>query len=124
MNCTSKQYDVLVMALWLLITYEYDLPIHKSFRQGKIAQKRKIPENFWLGLGTQMSYQRSWKNSRLEKRNIWENSCLPTGSLTDLKGFCENSGLGNGIFGKTTYLLGKGKLQNFFLRCIIFFQKC
>jgi hypothetical protein len=25
---------------------------------------------------TQMSYQKSWKNSRLEKRNIRENSCL------------------------------------------------
>jgi hypothetical protein len=35
-----------------------------------------------------MSYQRSWKNSPLEKRNIGENSCLRTGTLTDSKGFC------------------------------------
>jgi hypothetical protein len=59
-------------------------------------------ENFRLGTGTQTSYQRSWKKSRLEKRNIWEKSCLQTGTLTDSKGFCEISGLGNGISWKTS----------------------
>jgi hypothetical protein len=43
--------------------------------------KGKIRENSGLGTETQ-SYQRSWKNSRLEKRNIWENSFLQTGTLT------------------------------------------
>jgi hypothetical protein len=42
-----------------------------------------------------MSYQRSWKNSRLEKGNIRENSCLRTETLTDSKG------------------LGKGKTSGF-----------
>jgi hypothetical protein len=37
---------------------------------------------------------------RLEKRNIRENSCLRTGTLTDSKGFCENSGLGKEYPGK------------------------
>jgi hypothetical protein len=37
-----------------------------------------------------------WKNSRLEKRNIRENSCLWTETLTDSKGFCENPSLGKG----------------------------
>jgi hypothetical protein len=56
-------------------------------------------ENSRLGTGRQMSYQRSWKNSRLEKRNIQENSCLGTEKLTVSKGFCEN------------FSLEKGKLQ-------------
>jgi hypothetical protein len=46
--------------------------------------------------------QRSWKNSRPEKRYFRENSCLRTGTLSDSKGFCENSGLGKGISGKTS----------------------
>jgi hypothetical protein len=36
------------------------------------------------------------------KRNVWENSCLRIGTLTDSKGSCENSGLGMGISGKTS----------------------
>ncbi len=48
-----------------------------------------------------MSYPRSWKNSRLQKRNIREKSCLRTGTLTDTKGFCENSRLGEGISEET-----------------------
>jgi hypothetical protein len=58
--------------------------------------------NFRLGSGTQTSFQRSWKNSCREKRIIRENSCLRTVTLTDSKGFCENSGLGKGISGKTS----------------------
>jgi hypothetical protein len=54
-------------------------------------------ENFRLGTGTETSYQRSWKNSRMEKRNIQENSCRRTGTLTDSKGFCKNYELGKGI---------------------------
>jgi hypothetical protein len=38
------------------------------------------------------------------KRNVRENSCLRTGTLTDSKGFCENSGLGMEISGKTSRL--------------------
>jgi hypothetical protein len=69
---------------------------------GEDFQKGKIRENFRLGTGTQTSYQRSWKKSRLDKRNIREKSCLRTGTLTDSKEFCENSGLGKGISGKTS----------------------
>ncbi len=58
--------------------------------------EKKYEKISGLERGTQMSYQRSWKNSRLEKRNIWENFCLRTGTLTDSKGFCENSSLGKG----------------------------
>jgi hypothetical protein len=36
-----------------------------------------------------------------------ENSCLRTGTLTDSKGFCENSGLGKGISGKTSGFIGE-----------------
>jgi|688.fasta_scaffold792692_2 hypothetical protein len=32
MFCTSKQIDVLVMALWSLSKYEYNSPIHNLFR--------------------------------------------------------------------------------------------
>jgi hypothetical protein len=71
------------------IIYPYTIYVDK----GRLP---KIRENFRLGTGTQMSYQRSWKNSRLEKRNIRENSCLRTETLTDSKGFCENSSLGKG----------------------------
>jgi hypothetical protein len=38
-------------------------------RGGLPMQKGKILENLRLGTYTQTSYQRSWKNSRLEKRN-------------------------------------------------------
>jgi hypothetical protein len=51
----------------------------------------KIRENSGLEKGTQTSYLRFWKNSRLEKKNIRENSCLRTAILTNSKGFCENS---------------------------------
>jgi hypothetical protein len=44
---------------------------------------------------------RSWKNSWLEKRNFRKNSCLRTCTLTDSKGFYENSGLGKEISGET-----------------------
>jgi hypothetical protein len=53
-----------------------------------------------------MSYQRSWKNSRLKKRNIRENSCLRTETLTVSKGFCENSSLGKG----KNFRLNKGNI--------------
>jgi hypothetical protein len=71
------------------IIYQYTIYV-----KGRLSKRGKIREN--LGTGTQMSYQRSWKNFRLEKRNIRENSCLRTGTLTDSKGFCENSSLGKG----------------------------
>jgi hypothetical protein len=75
-----------------------------------------------------------WKNSLLEKRNIWENSCLRKGTLTVSKGFCENSWLGMGISGKTrgfiretcsrlervwsvTSQLGAGKWTGTFSQC-------
>jgi len=54
------------------IIYPYTIYVDK----GRLPKKGKIRENFRLGTGTQMSYQRPWKNSRLEKRNIRENSCL------------------------------------------------
>ncbi len=54
----------------------------KSSSKNFCLGKGKIREN--SGLGTEpQSYQRSWKNSRLEKRNVWENSCLQTGTLID-----------------------------------------
>ncbi len=69
-----------------------------------------------------------------EQRNIPENSCLWIGTLTDLKGFCENSWLGKGISGKipgfiretysrlervcsVTSWLGAGKATGSFLQC-------
>jgi hypothetical protein len=55
MYCTSKQTDVFVSALWSLIKYEYNLPIHNLIRKGKTPQKGKIQENFRLGTGTQTS---------------------------------------------------------------------
>jgi hypothetical protein len=73
--------------------------VYKNKLLGKTAQKGKIRENFRLGTGTQTSYQRSWKK---EKRNIRKSSCLRTVTLTDSKGFCENSLLGKGISGKTS----------------------
>ncbi len=51
--------------------------------------KGKIGENSWLETSTQTSYQRSWKNSRWEKRNIGDNPYLRTGALTDSKRFCD-----------------------------------
>jgi hypothetical protein len=50
-----------------------------------LAGRGKLGKNSGLETGSQSSYQRSWKNSRLEKRNIGENSCLRTGTLTDFK---------------------------------------
>ncbi len=50
-----------------------------------LAGRGKSGENSGLETSTLTSYQRSWKNSRLEKRNIGENSCLRTGTLTDSK---------------------------------------
>ncbi len=38
MYCSGKQFDVLVMALWSLIKYEYKLLIHNIFWYGKTAQ--------------------------------------------------------------------------------------
>jgi hypothetical protein len=52
-----------------------------------------------------MSYQRSWKNSRLERGNIRENSCLRTGTLTDSKGFYENS-----AWERENFRLSKGNI--------------
>ncbi len=43
----------------------------------------------------------------VEKRNIRENSCLRTGTLTDSKGFCEHSGLEKGIYGKVPGFIRK-----------------
>jgi hypothetical protein len=53
------------------IIYSYTIYLDR----GKTALNRKIRENFRLGRGIQTSYQRSWKNSLLEKRNIRENTC-------------------------------------------------
>jgi hypothetical protein len=43
MYCTSKQIDVFVMALWWLIKYEYNLPIHnlQYVDKGRLPKRRK-----------------------------------------------------------------------------------
>jgi hypothetical protein len=64
-------------------------PYPKYYDRGILTKsssgKGKIGENSGKEIGTQSSYQRSWKNSRLEKRNFGENSCLRTGTPTDFK---------------------------------------
>jgi hypothetical protein len=57
-------------------------------------------QEIWGKISCKGEPPRSWKNSRLDKRKIWENFCLQTGTPTDSKGFCKNSGLGKGISGK------------------------
>jgi hypothetical protein len=60
----------------------------KSQGKGKIRENLRAENRYTNELS------RSWKISRLEKRNIRENSCLRSGTLTFSKEFCEISRLG------------------------------
>jgi hypothetical protein len=77
-----------------------------------------------------MNYQRSWSNSRLEKRNIRETPACEKKTLTDSNGFCEIAAwesekcrLNKGnIFPSRKSLVsdipaGEGKTAKPFLRC-------
>jgi hypothetical protein len=79
------------------------IPVRGREKSGKAPGKLRAGNKYTV----QTSYQRSRKNSLLVKRNMQENSCLRTGVLTNSKGFCENSGLGKEISGKTSGLIRK-----------------
>ncbi len=75
----------------------------KSCSDDSCLGNRKIQENPWkLRAGKRYTDKLSniLEEFPAEQRNIPENSCLWTGILTDLKGFCENSWLGKRISGK------------------------
>jgi hypothetical protein len=69
------------------------IPVWGRGIPGKAKGWEKVQKRVIKDLGRNPGYRRGISE---------KNSCLRTGTLTDSKGFGENSGLGKGISGKTS----------------------
>jgi hypothetical protein len=103
MYCTSKQNDVLVMALWslmkysMIIIYSYIIYLDRGTLpkrgNGKTSGWEEVHKRIFKDLGRIPAWRRgiSGKTPACEQEHYLIQ-----------KGFCENSRLGKGISGKTS----------------------